>query len=274
MSSRKIWTTTSSARSWDPKDYAIYAVGWIDVPLLTLILESVVSVMIVRVSSLQKEDRKADIRYITAAATNRLAAIQFPLFVMLFVAGHDLIVLMYTRAYERSASIFLVSILLLPIGVLLLDPIVRAYKGLRNFLLGVRLSIFIGLFCVLSPVIHHFGMMGAAIAAVAAQFLERFVIAWRAAKAVDASIHDVRLYADLFKVTGVTIAAGAVAYAVRNLISPALLVPRILVVGGCVAAIYLPAMFFLRLPGWEMLSKERLVSLARTTWGRFRSASA
>ena len=132
--------------SLGPKDYAIYAVGWIDVPLLTLILESVVSVMIVRVSSLQKEGRKEDIRYITAAATNRLAALQFPLFITLFVAGHDLIVLLYTRAYERSADIFLVSILLLPIGIFLLDPIVRAYKGLRNFLLGVRIAIFVGLF--------------------------------------------------------------------------------------------------------------------------------
>ena len=84
---------------------------------------------------LQQENRKADIRYVTAAATNRLAAMQFPLFMFLMVAGHDLIILLYTRAYEKSASIFQVSILLLPIGIFLLDPIVRAYKELRNFVL-------------------------------------------------------------------------------------------------------------------------------------------
>jgi O-antigen/teichoic acid export membrane protein len=258
--------------SLGPGDYAIYAVGWLDVPLISLVLESVVSVMIVRVSTLQQENRKADIRYITAAATNRLSAMQFPLFMLLLVAGHDLIVLFYTKAYEKSANIFLISILLLPLSVFLLDPIVRAYKGLRNFLLVVRITIFVGLFCVLFPVIRHFGMMGAAIAAVAAQALERIVIAWRAAKAVDATIKDVGLYRDLFKVTGVTIAAGLIAYMVRNLINPAHLIPRIAAVTLCIAAIYLTATFAFRLPGWEMLSKERIAALVRTTLARMTHA--
>ncbi len=260
--------------SLGPRNYAIYSVGWVEVPLLTLAVESVASVMIVRVSALEKEDRKADIRYVTAAATNRLAAFQFPLFAMLFVAGHDLIVLLYTKAYEQSTNIFLVSIVLLLLGVFLLDPILRAYKRLRNFLLGVRIGIFIALFCVLGPVIRHFGMMGAAVTAVIAQVFERIIIAWAAARAVHAEPQDIRLYADLFKVTGVTVLAGAVAYFVRNLIPSALLIPRILAVGLCVSAVYLPAMFVFRLPGWDMLTKDRVFTLVRTTLGRLRSASA
>jgi len=260
--------------SLGPKDYAIYSVGWIEVPLLTLTVESVASVMIVRVSALEKENRKADIRYVTAAATNRLAALQFPLFAMLFVAGHDLIVLLYTRAYEQSANIFLVSIVLLLLGVFLLDPIIRAYKGLRNFLLAVRIGIFIALFCVLGPVIRHFGMMGAAVTAVIAQVFERIIIAWAAARAVEAKPQDIGLYADLFKVAAVTVLAGAGAYFVRNLLPPAMLIPRILTVGLCVSAIYLPVMYAFRLPGWEMLTRERLSSLVRTTLDRLRSATA
>ena len=258
--------------SLGPSDYAIYAVGWLDVPLISLILESVASVMSVRVSTLQLENRKTDIRYVTAAATNRLSAIQFPLFMLLLVAGHDLIVLLYTKAYEKSADIFLITILLIPLSVFLLDPIVRAYKDLRNLLLAVRIAIFVGLFCVLGPAIRHFGMMGAAITAVAAQAIERIIIAWRAARAVDATVKDVALYLGLFKVTGVTIAAGLVAYTVRNLINPALLIPRIAAVSICIGAIYLTGMFVFRLPGWEMLSTERIFSLVRTTLARMRHA--
>jgi O-antigen/teichoic acid export membrane protein len=262
------------SHSLGPKDFAIYAVGWVDVPLLTLALESVVSVMIVRISSLQKEDRKADIRYITASATNQLAAIQFPLFAMLFVAGHDLIVLLYTRNYEQSANIFLVSLVLLLLGVFLLDPIIRAYKEVRNFLLVIRIGIFIALFCTLGPAIRHFGMMGAAVSTVTWQVIERILIAWCAVRAVDASAHDIRLYDDLFKVTGVTIVAGVLAHVVRNFIPPAHLVPRILAVGVCVSAIYLPAMYVLRLPGWDMLTRERITAFVRKTWGQLRSANA
>jgi O-antigen/teichoic acid export membrane protein len=228
--------------------------------------------MIVRISSLQQEDRKADIRYVTAAATNRLAAIYFPLFMLLLVAGHDLIVLLYTRTYEKSASIFQISILLLPMGVFLLDPIVRAYKELRNFVLGTRIVFFAVLFCVLFPVVRHFGMMGAAIAAVAAQVIERILIGWKAARVVDARLADLTLYIDLLKVTGVTIAAGLAAYAVRNLINPNLLIPRIAAVSMCIGVIYLTAMFVFRLPGWEMLSKERIFSLVRTTLARMTNA--
>jgi hypothetical protein len=193
---------------------------------------------------------------------------------LLLVAGHDLIVLLYTKTYERGANIFVISICLLPLTVLLTDPIIRAFKDLRNFVLGVRIGIFIALFCVLGPVVRHFGMIGAALTAVAAQGAERIFLVWRSAKAVDATMKDCLLYVDLFKVTCVTVVAGLVAYAVRNLINPALLIPRIVTVGGCIAAIYLAAMFVFRLPGREFLSRERIVSLVRTTLAGVTSASA
>ena len=256
-----------------PKDYAIYAVGWVDVPLLTLALESIVSVMIVRISTLQKENRKKEIREVTASASSRVAAIEFPLFAMLMVGGKDLIVLFYTRTYQQSGSIFLVSILLLPLWALLMDPIVRAYKDLRNFLLGVRLAVFVLLFCVLLPVIHHWGMLGAAITAVGAQYLERIIIFFKAARTVDAEWSDVRLYRDLFKVAGVSVVAGVAAYLVRNLINPNLLIPRILVVGVVTAAIYLPAMYVLRLPGWELLSRDKIVGMLRGQLSKLKGAA-
>ena len=124
------------------------------------------------------------------------------------------------------------------------------------------------LFCVLFPVVRHFGMMGAAIAAVAAQILERILIGWKAARVVDARLADLALYVGLFKVTAVTIAAGVAAYIVRNLINPNFLVARIAAVAMCGGGIYLVGMFYFRLPGWEVLSKEKIFSLARSTWTR------
>jgi O-antigen/teichoic acid export membrane protein len=257
-----------------PRDYAIYAVGWLDVPFISLFLESVVWVLIVRISKLQKEGRKGEIRSLTAAASNQLAAIQFPLFTMLLVCGHDLIVLLYTRAYEKSADIFLVTIFLLPIGVLLLDPILRAYKAMSNFVLGVRIGTFVTLCCALFPVIHHYGMMGAAITAVGARIMEHIIIGWKVARTVEASLKDLVLYLDLFKVIGVATTAGVVAYFVRNLINPHMLLPRIAAGGICVAAMYLPGIFIFRLPGYHYLTKERLMAFLRSTLGRLGSASA
>ncbi len=41
-----------------PRDYAIYAVRWLEIPLISLFLESVVVVLTVRISKLQKAARK------------------------------------------------------------------------------------------------------------------------------------------------------------------------------------------------------------------------
>src|SRR5215469_3447932 len=131
-----------------PRDYAIYAVGWLEIPLITLFLESVVQVLIIRVSKLQQEGRKEEIIRITAGATAQLAAVQM---------------LLYTRAYEASAPIFAVSITLLLFTLFLVDPISRSYAHLRQYVLAVKVAAFVTLFSVLIPVIHRFGMMGAAV---------------------------------------------------------------------------------------------------------------
>jgi hypothetical protein len=68
--------------------------------------------------------------------------------------------------------------------------------------------------------------------------------------------------------------AGLAAYVVRNLINPDLLIPRILVVGIVTAAIYLPAMYVMRLPGWEVLSREKIVAMVRATLGKWKRANA
>jgi len=138
----------------------------------------------------------------------------------------------------------------------------------------VRVGVFIALFCTLGPAIRHFGMIGAAVSTVGWQVIERILIAVCAVRVVDARASDIRLYDDLFKVTGVTIVAGVLAYVVRNLIPPVHLIPRILAVGVCVCAVYLPAMYLLRLPGWDMLTKERITAFVRKTLGQLRNANA
>ena len=257
-----------------PRDFAIYAVGWLEVPLISLIFESVGQVLIIRVSRLQLEGRKDEIIRTIAAATCRLAAIQLPLYMLLLVAGHDLIVLLYTKAYEPSASIFAVSITLLPFSLFLVDPIQRSYAHLRNFVLGVKIAAFVALFCVLFPVIRHFGMMGAAVVAVAIQIAERLTNLVAASRTVEAKFKDLALYRDASKIVGLTAAAGLFAYFVRNLISPSLLIPRILAVGICFFVVYAPVFYAMRLPGSELMSRERVQSVVRNQLSKLKSGGA
>ena len=103
------------------------------------------SVMVVRISALHQEGRTEDIRNVLASAINRLATVQFPIYAILLVAGRDLIVFFYTKAYAASAPIFYVTITLIVLNVFMYDPIVRAYLELRKFILVVRIGVLVAL---------------------------------------------------------------------------------------------------------------------------------
>ena len=69
----------------------------------------------------------------------------------------------------------------------------------RSFVLGIKIVNFVLLLCVLIPVIRHFGMMGAAVVAVAIQISERLMTGFAAARAVQAKVKDLRFVPRLFQ---------------------------------------------------------------------------
>ena len=257
-----------------PAIYAIYAIGWLEVPLINLFLESMLSVMVVRVSSLHKEGRTEDIRHVMASAINRVATIQFPIYAMLLVGGRDLIVFFYTKTYESSAHIFYITITLVLLSVFMYDPLVRAYTELRSFIVIVRLAILIGMFAVLSPIIHHFGMTGAAIAAVLGDLIERVIVIWRVCRAVDAKPHDLRLLVPIPRTAAVTAAAALAAFFVRNMLLNQPLVLRLFATAVTLGLVYAAGFYVMKLPGWELVSKDRLLQLAESTRARLRGATS
>jgi len=193
---------------------------------------------------------------------------------LLLVTGRDLIVLLYTKTYEASYSVFAINILLLPLSAFLVDPIIRSYLELRKFVLVLRIILTIILLSTLAMIIHRFGMIGAVSAAVIVELIERLMHGWRASKAVEAGAKDLALFSDLAKITIVTVVVGLVTYFVRNLINPDLVVPRLVVAMTCFGALYLTAVYALKLPGSQELSKERVARLISSAVQKVRSSRA
>ena len=258
---------------YSPAQYAIYAIGWLEVPLISLFLESMLSVMVVRISALHQEGRVADIRAVLASAINRLATVQFPIYAILLVAGRDLIVFFYTKAYAASAPIFYVTITLIVLNVFMYDPIVRAYIELRRFILLVRIGVLVALCIVLAPVIWRFGMIGAAVAAVLGDMTERLIVGRKVCKTIGATWHDFLLLTDVLRVAVVALVAALVAFGVRNATENQKLFVRLALTGISFALVYLAGFYFWRLPGWEIVSKERLLGFVQSTRARLRGAT-
>jgi O-antigen/teichoic acid export membrane protein len=249
-------------------EYAIYAIGWLEVPLIQLFAESMLSVMVVRISALHQEGRTQDIRNVLASAINRLATVQFPIYALLLVAGRDLIVFFYTKAYAASAPIFYVTITLIVLNVFIYDPVVRAYLELRKFILVVRIGVLVGLAIVLAPVIHHFGMIGAALTAVLGDLTERIIVGWKVCRTIEATSRDLLLLTDVLRIAGVAAVAALVAYGVRHVAGVQPLFWRLALTGTTFALVYIAGFYLWRLPGYEVVSKERLLGFVQSARAR------
>lgn len=257
---------------YPPGQYAIYAIGWLEVPLISLFLESMLSVMVVRISALHQEGRIEDIRNVLASAINRLATVQFPIYAILLVAGRDLIVFVYTKAYAASAPIFYITITLIVLNVFIYDPVVRAYLELRKFILVVRITVLAAMCIALVPVIHHFGMIGAAVAAVLGDLAERLIVGWRICRTIGATRRDARLLSDVPRVAAVAAVAALVAFGVRSAAASQPLFIRLALTGISFGLVYVGGFYLWRLPGSDVVTKDRLLGFVRSAKERLRGA--
>jgi O-antigen/teichoic acid export membrane protein len=214
---------------------------------VNLLQEATSAVMILRVTVLQQRGETAEILRLTARAMRKLAAVYFPGYFFFLVFRREFITFLFTARYAASADIFAINVTLLPMAVLLYDPLFRAYIKERFFLLRLRLVLCPMMAVALWFVIRHFGMIGAISAVVIVTATERAVTMTRICRILGARWSDIKLLKDVGKVAVAAALAGGVAALTRALIGP--LKPFwVLAIGGTVFALaYGAAVFALRI---------------------------
>src|SRR6266699_3099166 len=159
------------AHAFGASAYALFAVGVFNLPLIGLLRESVGSVMLPRVSRLEQDEDRREILLLLARVARKLAIVYFPIYVFLLIVGREFITLLFTSQYAASWPIFAVYITVIPAGVLVLDPITRAYAEQRFFLLKLRLALFVAMTVVFVFGISRLGLVGTIVVVVAVQVI-------------------------------------------------------------------------------------------------------
>jgi O-antigen/teichoic acid export membrane protein len=157
---------------FDPAGFAIYAVGCFQIPLLTLLLESVSSVLMPEVARLHVAGDREAIVALWAAAVRKLAIFFVPACTFLFVMRREFIVSLFTATYEEATPIFGVSLIGVLLTIAVTNPMVRAFDQFRFFRLKLY-AVLLPLTCLaLYAGIKSAGMLGAIVAVVAVQGLD------------------------------------------------------------------------------------------------------
>lgn len=201
-------------------EYAIYSIGCFNILLVDILADSVGSVMIPRVSYLQSLDRRREILELMARMMRKLAAVLFPIYVLLMITGREFITLLFTERYLASWPIFAVNLTLVPLALLVsaYDPIMRAYAEHRYFLIRVRVVLVAVLFFALLFGTKRFGLLGAIGAVVVVSVIERFITAAKSASILGVTARDILLLKDVGKLATSAIAAGLGTIVIRWLI--------------------------------------------------------
>ena len=197
-------------------DFAIYAYGCFEIPLMAMLTESVTSVLIPRMNALHMAGDTEEMIRLTARATQKLAFFYFPVYVFLLITASTFITTLFTEKFEASVPIFLVNITLLPLGILVNDPVIRSYKEMGRLFLIARVFILIALVAVLYFGLPYFGMMGMIAIAVSALVVERLVAQAMVVSKLKLGFGHLRLLGGVAKTAVASLAAGVVTFFVYS----------------------------------------------------------
>jgi lipopolysaccharide exporter len=223
--------------------YAIYGVGVAQIPLMTMLQEATNAVVIPRVSALQQQDDTHEIIQLMARAMRKLAAVYFPVYALLVVVAHEFIAFLFTRRYLASVPVFVINLTLLLLGIMLQDPLFRAYVEQRFFLIRLRVVLCVLLAAGLWFGTTRFGLVGAISAVVLVGVTERFVMAVRFGRILGVSRKDIVLLKDIGKLAIAAAAAGLVTAGVRLSLLGAKPFVILMVCGTVFSLVYLSAVW-------------------------------
>ncbi|HEX8163316.1 MAG TPA: oligosaccharide flippase family protein [Pyrinomonadaceae bacterium] len=198
---------------------AVYSIGCFNIPLFFLISDAIGSVMIPRVSSLQKAGARREIVELLARMIRKLSAIALPFYALLLVVGPQFIVVLFTTKYIASWPIFAINLAQIPLSVITsaYDPVLRAYAEQRYFLLRARVVLVALLAVALWFGTRRFGMIGAVSIVVAASVVERVIISLRVGRLLGVTRRDWALLKDVGKLLVASAFAACVTLLARKL---------------------------------------------------------
>ncbi len=153
-----------------PAVFAVYVNGAMEIHFIAVITGSVISVLVVDYVALHAQGRKDEIVRLVHAATVKCGLVLIPLMFLLLLTAKDVMRILYGPAYEDSAGVFRIYLLLLPARTLTFEALLRATGHSRLILIQAVLALAVNA-AVSWLAILLFGPLGAAAVTVGVVYL-------------------------------------------------------------------------------------------------------
>lgn len=204
------------AHKFASAEFAIYAYGCFQVPLIAMLAESITSVLIPRMNALQLAGDRDEMIRLTVRAMQKLAFFYFPIYIFLLITSETFVTTLFTQEYAASVPIFVINLTLLPFGILITDPIVRSFKELGRLLLITRIAVLSAMVAVLYFAMGQLSMAGFITVAVAAFLIEKLIAESMVVRKLGIGLKHLSLLDSVAKTGLASLIAGLVAYEVHS----------------------------------------------------------
>jgi O-antigen/teichoic acid export membrane protein len=241
--------------SVSPAQFAIYAVGCLQLPLIDLLYTPVSEVLQL---GLAERRHPRDGLPLFREAVSQLASAFLPLYGVLFVCAPALITFLFTETYAGAAPIFRLFMLTAPIAALPLDAVLRAHAQ-SGYMLGMGALRLAASIPAVAAGLALGGPAGALTGWLVVEGMARVLMLQRAARLFQAGLRELLPWGALLR--QVLAALGAAALASHGLrIAPGPMVLRLALCGLVYAAVYLVVLAVLsrlaaRAPSARLLPK-------------------
>lgn len=157
------------AAYFSPAQFAIYAVGALEIPLDVIFQTSVANVLRATFPRLIREGKLTELVRVWRETVRKLALVVLPSFAFLLAFSHEFVVLLFTADYAESAGVFRIYLFLMPLQILVLSVIPQAFGRTRiNFYLALASMVINLVLCI--ALIDIIGFYGAALSTVSVAY--------------------------------------------------------------------------------------------------------
>ena len=203
---------------FDPATFALYAVGCFQLPLFTLLLDSVGSVLIPEIARLQAESGRRAIFLLWVSASRKIAFFFVPVCAFLFLMRSEFITALFTDRYAGAAPIFAINVAVMLLNITLSSAVLRAFDECKYFSMKLHILLIPVMWASLWVGIREAGLVGAMAAFALVQTIDVAITTGKAAKILGLTLKDLRYLTPLARTFAAAAAAALVTISIKHLL--------------------------------------------------------
>lgn len=195
---------------FDPANFAIYAVGCFQLPLLGMLAGSFANALNPDLAKHKEAGDYQAIIHLWMEVICKLAFFFVPTFVLLFLLRSEFIKALYTAKFIASTPIFAIYLVNMLLGIAMHMHILRLFEQLKFFRLKLYLALIPVTLGALYLGLQTGGLMGVAIAAVCIQILDFAITMTMITRELGMSRRDLRQLVPVLRIAAAAAAAALV----------------------------------------------------------------